>query len=120
MPEQGFEPLETRAKKPGITSQPDDSLSSQARSTRRSGPQGDKLIRQHTASDPYLSGSALQLAWKLGMMLSLLAAAAVHVLQCSIPPPAKLPFLYDAVVTSLSFANLLPAAVYLNICQWRL
>ena len=120
MPEQGPQPLGSQAGKPGIISQIDGSPSRQARSTRRTGPQGEKLIRQHTASDPYLAGSTLQLAWKLGMMLSLLAAAVVHVLQCSIPPPAKLPFLYDAAIVSLSFANFLPAAVHLNICQWRL
>ena len=72
------------------------------------------------ASNPYLTGSKLQAAGRLVMMLSLLAAAAVHVLRCSIPPPAKLPFLYDAAIITLSFANVLPAALYLNICQWWL
>ena len=88
---------------------------------RRSGPLlAAQPEQQSQNSALHVSGSVGQMIWKLGVVLSVLAAAVIHVLQCCVPAPAKLPFLYDAAAVSLSFANLLPAAVYLNICQWQL
>ena len=76
--------------------------------------------QQRRNSALYLSGAMTLYTSKLGMVLTVLAAAVIHVLQSCVPAPAKLRFLYDAAIVSLSFANLLPAAVYLNICQWQL
>ena len=43
----------------------------------------------------------------------------LHALDTFSSPPNKLPFLYDALFVTVSFANLLPAALYLNYKQWQ-
>ena len=50
---------------------------------------------------------------------SVLLGVAVHAADALYEPPAKLPFLYDAMFTSLAAAHLFLAAVYLNYRQWQ-
>ena len=80
-------------------------------------PEPSKLAPEKTSA--WIRHSLQQICM-YGMMLSVVGGAALHVLSCCMPPPSKLPFLYDAGMVSLSFANFLPAAVYLNVCQWTL
>ena len=51
---------------------------------------------------------------------SLCCGVGVHALDIFSAPPKKLPFLYDALFVTISFANLLPAAVYLNFKQYQI
>ena len=54
-------------------------------------------------------------------ILSALVAVAIHTAALTITPPARLPFLYDAMFVSWAFLHIAGAAVYLNLrqCSWE-
>ena len=81
------------------------------------------LGRKGTTAGPRLGGGEQQmLAQAAGLAAggSFVAAATLHLMMVVAPPPAKLRYLYDMLIVTLSFAHLVVAAAWLNFCQWRL
>lgn len=63
---------------------------------------------------------AEKMKWvKILVIATFCCGLGVHALDIFSSPPNKLPFLYDALFVTISFANLLPAALYLNYKQWQ-
>lgn len=56
--------------------------------------------------------------FRWGVGVSVGVAAVVHAAQVAVQPPKRLLFLYDALITVLSFVHLAAAALWLNWRQW--
>lgn len=63
--------------------------------------------------------STSQRWWRLVAGASTMAAGVVHGAHVVVAAPARYPFLYDALYSSLGFANVLLAAMYTNARQWQ-
>lgn len=50
----------------------------------------------------------------------LLGAVVLHILQLTLTPPARLPWLFDRLYITFSFVFIAAAMVYLNYRQWNL
>lgn len=63
---------------------------------------------------------ALPNAWlRVGSWLSLAGCAAILAAAWAVPPPPKLPFLYDALIVTWSFLHFAALAAYTNLLQWQ-
>ena len=51
---------------------------------------------------------------------SIVLGLAIHVAAAIIPPPERLPYLFDAMFVSLSFCHIMLCYLYLNWRQWKL
>lgn len=68
-----------------------------------------------TATDKpvkFLSASILK-------QCSIVGAVSLHILYLYVQPPVRYPFLFEALLTSYSFAHFLVLVIYTNCKQWR-
>lgn len=57
--------------------------------------------------------------WRALSVAGLLGAVLLHVLEVCVPPPARLPWLYDRLFISYGFVFIAAAMLYLNYRQWH-
>lgn len=57
--------------------------------------------------------------WRLAAAAGLAGAVLLHVLELTVSPPAKLPWLWDRLFVTYGFVFIAAATVYLNYQQWH-
>ena len=77
-------------------------------------PAGMPLGRRGAGAAP-VHAMGPQLWPKLALGASMAGAAAIQALGAAVAPPARLPYLFDLLVTAYSFAHFAAAALWLNM-----